>query len=82
MPQWDYSGIPDQQWQGTYARRGYLSLTRHGVQRYTEDDNPNYVDVSSSEPQSVQDFTGNGPAPQLLLGSEDLLDDIVSDVRD
>jgi hypothetical protein len=86
MPNWDYSVIPDhqwtvQEWQGTYLRRDYLSLTRQGIQRCTDDDNPNYGGLSSSEPQVVHDFMENGPAPCLLRGSEGLPDRIVADVR-
>ncbi|MDQ3705335.1 MAG: hypothetical protein M3437_08960 [Chloroflexota bacterium] len=86
MPNWDYSMIPAQQWtiqewQGTYPRRDYLSLTRQGIQRCTDDDNPNYGGLSSSEPQAVHDFMENGPAPCLLRGSERLPHRIVADVR-
>ncbi|HEX8230756.1 MAG TPA: hypothetical protein VF826_15775 [Chloroflexia bacterium] len=86
MPKWDDSGIPDQQWtvqewQGTYPRRDYLSLTWHGIQRCTDDDNPNYVGLSSSEPQALDDFMANGPAPHIMRGSRKLPDRTVADVR-
>jgi hypothetical protein len=83
---WDYSALEEREWtvddyRGTYDRREYLLVTQRGVQRCTDDGNPNYGGLSSSEAQDLDSFMLNGPAPYLLGSAGEIPAPVLTSIR-